>query len=190
MSRADSVPAPLRGFPPILGERPRVLILGSFPSPASLQRAEYYAHPRNAFWPIMAAVLGFAADAAYPVRTRALVQAGIAVWDVLAACAREGSSDGGILRSSEVENDLRGLVREQPTIRCVLLNGGKAWTHWRRLRPAAAIPARRLPATSPALTMPFEAKLRIWRDALIEAGVVPQRSCGVRNEPEPERSSP
>ena len=185
MSTSDASPAPRRGFPPILGERPRVLILGSFPSPASLQRAEYYAHPRNAFWPIMARVLEFPADAAYPARTRALALAGIALWDVLAACARPGSSDGAILRASEVENDLAGLVRDQPTIRRVLLNGGKAWTHWRRQRLAEAIPARRLPATSPALTIPFHAKLQVWREALVEAGVVPSGSGGLRNEPEP-----
>lgn len=176
MSTPHAGPAPRHGFPPILGERPRVLILGSFPSPASLERAEYYAHKRNAFWPIMAEVLGFPTDATYPVRTRALMQAGIAVWDVLAACARQGSSDGAIRRASEVENDLGGLIRAQPTIRRVLLNGGKAWTHWRRLRLAEAIPAWRLPATSPALTMPLHAKLQVWRDALVEAGVVPSGS--------------
>lgn len=176
--------APLHGFPPILGARPRVLILGSFPSPASLERAEYYAHPRNAFWPIMARVLGFPADAAYPDRARALTQAGIALWDVLAACARAGSSDGAILRASEVENDLAGLLRDQPTIRWVLLNGGKAWMHWRRLRSAETIPARRLPATSPALTLPFDAKLQAWRAALVEAGVVPATAGGFPDEPE------
>lgn len=180
----------LRGFPPILGERPKVLILGSFPSVASLERAEYYAHPRNAFWPIMASVLRIPAQAAYPLRARALTDAGIALWDVLAACVRPGSSDGAIVRASEVANDLAGLVRDQPSIRMVLLNGGKAWTHWRRQGVAAALPSRRLPATSPALTVPFHAKLQVWRDALLAAGIVPSGSVELPNEPEPQGPSP
>ena len=46
----------LQGFPPVVDDHARVLILGSFPSAQSMAAHEYYANPRNAFWPITSAL--------------------------------------------------------------------------------------------------------------------------------------
>jgi len=101
-------PATPRGFPPLLGESPHTLVLGSFPSVASLAAQQYYAHPRNAFWPIMGMLLGFDATLPYPERTRALTACGIALWDVIASCHRPGSRDDAIVGPSVEPNDIVG----------------------------------------------------------------------------------
>ncbi|MBP7623629.1 MAG: DNA-deoxyinosine glycosylase, partial [Xanthomonadales bacterium] len=105
---------PVRSFPPLIAAHARVLILGSMPGIASLQALRYYAHPRNQFWPILGELLGFDASADYALRVQALHKAGIAVWDVLAECEREGSLDTSIRRDSEQANDLPGLLAKHP----------------------------------------------------------------------------
>jgi double-stranded uracil-DNA glycosylase len=114
----------LRGFPPLGADMPRILILGSFPSVASLERGEYYGHERNQFWTILGAILGFAVDAPYAERVASLERAGIALWDVLGSCEREGSLDQDI--RAEVANPLAEFLAARPSIERLGLNGGKA----------------------------------------------------------------
>ena len=166
----------VRGFAPILGPGARVLILGSAPSVASLAATQYYGHPQNAFWWIMGELLGAGRSLDYPARCQRLTERGIAVWDVLAACERPGSLDSAIRAGSEVYNDVPGLLAEQPQIRTVLLNGGKAASSFRRhLKPHLANPElriRNLPSTSPAnARMRPAQKCQQWAEALREAGV-------------------
>lgn len=158
-----------RGLPPVVGERPRLLILGSFPGEDSLRRQEYYAHPRNLFWPIMGALAGAGPDLAYPQRLERLKAAGIALWDVLGACRRQGSLDQRIEREAREPNDLRGFRRRHPSVGHCFLNGTMAGTVYARLPVAAApgLPATLLPSTSPAhARMRFADKLERWRAAL------------------------
>lgn len=167
----------VRGFPPILGAEPTILILGSAPSVASLTAGEYYGHPRNAFWWIMGQLYWPDQTLEYPQRCDRLIQQGIAVWDVLASCERPGSLDSAIVAESEVCNDIPGLLGEQPGIRCVLLNGGKAQQSFRRhLRPRMKAPLPtivNLPSTSPAnARMRPREKLKHW------AKVLPSPACG------------
>lgn len=163
-------PARVRAFPPILGPRPRILVLGSLPGVASLRAGQYYAHPRNQFWPIMGALVGAGPELDYALRLERLKAAGIALWDVLGACRRQGSLDQRIDRNSREPNPLRALCDRHPGLRHCLLNGSTAGSIFARL-PAAmspGLPHTVLPSTSPAharLRLPD--KLERWRAALL-----------------------
>jgi hypoxanthine-DNA glycosylase len=155
------------GLPPIVGGRPVALFLGNAPSVQSLARQQYYGNPRNAFWPIMGALLGFSPDAPYGERTAAMVAAGYAVWDVLAFCRRTGSLDSAVERDSMMVNDFERLFAMWPSIRRVYFTGGEAESNYRRLAfVAPGVEYVRLPSTSPAHTVPFAIKLAAWRAAL------------------------
>lgn len=158
----------LHGLPPLVGPGARVLVCGNMPSVLSLAAGEYYGNPRNAFWRIAGEVFGFAADAPYPERVDALLAQGIAVWDVLRSCVREGSLDSAVQRDSMVPNAFAVFFAEHSTIERVLFNGAAAETNYRHLIGAAPVPTLRLPSTSPAQTMRFADKLAVWRAALAD----------------------
>jgi hypoxanthine-DNA glycosylase len=156
----------LHGFPPVVDDQARVLILGSFPSVQSLATHQYYANPRNAFWPITAELFGFDRGAPYDVRLSALRSHHVALWDVLHKCRRIGSSDSAIDPKSLVVNDFGELFANYPTIARVYFNGVKASELYRRLAAEAlgeAVHFQRLPSTSPAHAIPPGAKLAAWR---------------------------
>lgn len=112
------------GFPPIIGEQARVLVLGSMPSVRSLELGQYYGHPQNHFWRIMGELLARPMPESYEERTAVLREAGIAVWDAFDSCRREGSLDQSIRDAKP--NDVPGLLRKYPSIRLVVFNGRKA----------------------------------------------------------------
>jgi len=159
-------------FPPIENPTARVLILGSMPGVASLRAQQYYAHPRNQFWPILGALLGVDVVAmAYPARIQALIDADLALWDVLQSCHRPGSLDSDIAPDSIVANDFVHFFQRHPAITHVFFNGAAAAQHFSRLvQPALDDSDRRpllctrLPSTSPAhASLNFAAKLAAWR---------------------------
>lgn len=134
----------------------RILILGSMPGVASLTAQQYYAHPRNRFWPLMQALFGVPLDAGYDTRVTALNKAGVALWDVLHSCERPGSLDSRIVRGTEVPNDIAGLLARHPALQVIALNGGAARDAFRQ-SVAPALGARldsirvlAMPSTSPA----------------------------------------
>jgi hypoxanthine-DNA glycosylase len=136
-----------------------VLILGSMPGVASLRATAYYAHPRNAFWPIMGALFGADPALPYDQRVQCLMAQGIAVWDVLQRCQRRGSLDADIVPGSVVTNDFPTLLRAHPRLRAIFFNGAAAETAFCRHvlptllplpLPASALQLTRLPSTSPA----------------------------------------
>lgn len=159
----------VRSFAPVAAPDARILILGSMPGVASLEAGEYYAHPRNAFWPIMGALFGAGPDLPYTERVARLVACGVAVWDVLQACEREGSLDANI--RSEVPNDFDSFFAAHPAIRCIGLNGGKAAASFRKYAASGRVTGVQvhvLPSTSPAhAARGFEEKCRVWRMALL-----------------------
>ena len=155
----------LTGLAPIIGAQARVLILGSFPSAASLAAQQYYAHPQNQFWRILGAVLEQALrEMDYAARVAAVQTAGIAIWDIYASCERSGSLDAKIRHA--VINDLARLRDAAPRLRRVCFNGRTAARLVRQVE-ALGFDARILPSTSPAHAgMSFAAKLDLWRIAL------------------------
>ena len=137
------------------------------PSARSLAAGAYYAHPQNAFWRVLAAVLE-APPPANAARTAFAKRAGIAIWDVLAACAREGSMDSAIEKDSEKANDIGALLAQYPSIGAVALNGGRAkqcfMRHIKLSGETGKVKLIFLPSTSPAnARMPFSQKTAAWR---------------------------
>ncbi len=159
-----------RSFAPLLRDDARVLVLGSMPGRASLEAQQYYAHPRNAFWPIMAAHCGIDPAAAYAERVAALLDAGVALWDVLGECRRSGSLDADIEFDGARPNAIAALLEAHPLIRRVCLNGAAAATLYRRFRLPGPprVELLQLPSTSPAHAgMGFAEKMRRWHAALV-----------------------
>jgi hypoxanthine-DNA glycosylase len=162
------------GFEAVARTDARVLILGTLPGKVSLERGEYYAQPRNAFWPIMGELAGASPDLPYENRLRSLKENGIALWDVCAAGQRLGSLDSAIQLSTVETNDLSEFLRTHTGIVLVCFNGKKAKEIYdRRVRQKPPTLFERiryevLPSTSPANTMRYEQKLSRWRTVLAE----------------------
>lgn len=162
-------PAQVESFPPAEPASARLLILGSMPGVASLRAGQYYAHPRNQFWPMMALLFGVPNVLPYAERLARLNAQGVALWDVLRACERPGSLDSSIVRETEVANDFAGFLDRHPELRAIALNGGAAQSAFRRhvVGPLAtrlsAIDLIDLPSTSPANAgMSLDAKRAAW----------------------------
>ncbi|MES2958731.1 MAG: DNA-deoxyinosine glycosylase [Pseudomonadota bacterium] len=164
------MPVLLRGLPPVADTGARLLVLGSFPGAASLAAQQYYAHPRNHFWPILSALWGLdLGSMVYAARLEQLGRRGLALWDVYAACHREGSLDSAIEDSRP--NDLAGLAARLPALRAVAHNGGES-ARSMRLTRCLGLPVHRLPSTSPAnASWSFERKLDAWRAVFSAAGL-------------------
>ena len=199
-------PSTLTALPPLVSADTRLLVLGSFPGLASLQAQQYYGHPRNHFWPIMEALLPASPQntgaSSYHNRSEWLLRHKIGVWDVYAACDREGSLDSDIRNA--VLNDFSMLKMRCPDLQAVVHNGAESFRHSkyvidslvgegvaaRRDGPplASAAPSggsvlhevksmevhfHKLPSTSPAnASWSFERKLAAWREVFEKYGLV------------------
>lgn len=153
--------APLRGFAPIIDARVERLILGSFPSAASLAAGRYYAHPRNQFWVILGRLLDEPlAELPYEERTHRVLVHGVGIWDVYGACEREGSADTAIRNARP--NAFTRLRRLAPRLDAIAFNGLAAG-RFRALFEQAGFAVRVLPSTSPAHAgRSLEQKLALW----------------------------
>jgi len=156
-----AAPARKRGLAPVLDSATRVLVLGSFPGEASLAARQYYAHPRNHFWPLMSAVLDEAlTEMAYRSRLARFRARGIGLWDIIVACDRDGSLDASI-RNAE-HGEIARVARASPSLAAVCFNGQTAARREPAYR-AAGYATIVMPSTSPAYTRPFAEKLAAWR---------------------------
>jgi len=160
----------LTGLAPVISRDTRLVVLGSFPGAASLAAQQYYGHPRNHFWPILSALWGVDLPAmSYPWRLAELRARGLGLWDVYAACRREGSLDTAI--EDAQLNDLASLRRRAPRLHAVAHNGGESARAMRHTR-ALGVAVCQLPSTSPAnASWSFERKLAAWRAVFVEYGV-------------------
>ncbi|MGS0895576.1 DNA-deoxyinosine glycosylase [Burkholderia stagnalis] len=156
----------LRGFPPVVAANTHTMILGSFPGEASLDAAQYYAHPRNQFWRLLGAVLREPElhVLGYDARLERVLKHGIGIWDVLAACHREGSLDSAIRHAKP--NDFDSLHEHAPLLKKVCFNG-KTAGRFADVIGAAGYETLVLPSSSPANAMlSFDRKLSLWREIL------------------------
>jgi len=161
----------LSGLAPVARPDAKVLILGSMPGQASLDAQQYYGHPRNQFWPLMQQLFAVDASLPYPQRLLALQNAGVALWDVIGVCQRQGSLDSAIRPSSVQLNDIAFLLTELPQLRAIWLNGGTAAKSWQQLQKSAVtmpetLQLWSLPSSSPAYAArSFSDKLLQWQEA-------------------------
>lgn len=166
-------------FDPLIGQQLQTLILGTMPGRKSLHDQQYYAHPRNALWPILCAIVQ-GGDPDFAVHTRlnyeqrcALVtQAGFGLWDVLASCEREGSLDSNIVRTTEIPNNIEDLVNKHPELQMIACNGRTAETLFKRHIQTTMIHTGIslvcLPSSSPAMArLDLKEKYRQWCKSLI-----------------------
>lgn len=153
----------LRCFPPVADKDVEVLVIGSFPGVASLEKKQYYGYGHNQFWRLLGTALGEDLQGmAYEERLRTLLQHHVGLWDVIASCQREGSLDGAI-KGAEY-NDFSKL--KLPKLRVVCCNGQKAFSVAKDHFKARVV---QLPSSSPARTMPFGEKAREWKKALLKS---------------------
>ncbi len=163
MDRGGVTAAVRHCFPPVAGADTRLLVLGSLPGAVSLAQGRYYAHPRNQFWRLIGDVIGRdLAGLDYDARLAALRDAGIGLWDTVAAATRRGSLDADI--RLHAASDLAALIATLPALKAIGFNGGTSARIGRRQigeRPGIALVD--LPSSSPAYTLDFETKAQAWR---------------------------
>ena len=193
----------LTGLPPLISSHTRVLILGSFPGVASLASQQYYGHPQNQFWRLLQAIWPSCAlptgAGSYQMRSEWLLARGLGLWDVYAACEREGSLDSQI--RTPVLNDFADIQRRCPALQAIAHNGGESFKHAHRVSAALAgaerrtgppqassapsggsvlnevksvgVQSHKLPSSSPAhAAWSFERKLAAWREVFEKYGSV------------------
>jgi TDG/mug DNA glycosylase family protein len=153
-----------RSFDPVFAPDANGLIVGSMPSVKSLADAQYYAHPRNSFWPILFDVFGEEPHGDYERKKDLIRENRLALWDAAACCYREGSLDSNM--RDVVYNDFDALYAQCPHIHTVLCNGGTAHALFMKSGYAGNRTVIRMPSTSPAYTMPYEKKLTVWKETL------------------------
>jgi hypoxanthine-DNA glycosylase len=150
-------------FPSLSNPEATVLLLGTMPGVKSLAMNQYYGHPQNNFWRLIAAVFDEEVPTDYSQKKEMLLRNKIAVWDVLQACERPGSLDSAIVK--EVPNDFTSFLDEHPNITIIAFNGQKAAAFFKKhVRLKRDYKVVILPSTSPANAgKTFEQKLEEWK---------------------------
>jgi len=154
-----------KSFSPVADERSRILILGTMPGAESRKAGFYYAHPRNRFWQVIAAICDRPLPQSVDDKTRLILDNHLALWDVLESCEITNSADSSI--RNPVYNDISAFIRSRP-IEKILCNGAKAYEFCKKLE----LPLRvlRMPSTSPANAAWSLERLRaVWMSQLTES---------------------
>ena len=157
------------GFPPIRPTQAKIMILGTMPSVKSMEERFYYAHPRNAFWPIISHLAKRSLSTECE-KTEACIELGILLWDVLQACEREGSLDSAIQQPKA--NDFESIFLQYPQLNVVYFNGQTALKLFKQhVWKVQSLPKDLelvvLPSTSPAnARLKIDDKIMIWEEKL------------------------
>lgn len=157
----------ISGFLPIIGNEPKMMILGSMPSITSLEKQEYYGFKHNRFWKIISAYFKIEFNS-YEEKTDCIKNNHIVLWDVIQTCEREGSLDSAI--SKEVVNDIEAMIKKYPSIQTILCNGKKSYDLYKRHFSYLNVEVIALPSTSNAnRTIKEEVLFEKWHNALNKA---------------------
>lgn len=156
----------INSFTPYINSETKILVLGTMPGIASLEKQEYYAHPRNHFWKIMYTLLSeIPIDENFENKIKLLQNHHIGLWDVLENCERKGSLDVNI--KNQKENDIESLLKKYPGIKKIVFNGKESHKYFfKKFGQIKGITYYVMPSTSPANTMSFDKKLEYWSDFL------------------------
>jgi hypoxanthine-DNA glycosylase len=152
----------INSFPAFVDSNTKILILGTMPGIASLTKQEYYGNPRNHFWRIMYTLFDtLPVSDSFEEKIQLLQKNKIGLWDVLENCERKGSLDIHI--KNHKENDFEMLFKQYPTIHTIVFNGKESHKYFiKKFGQIEGITYYVMPSTSPANTMSFENKLKIW----------------------------
>ena len=152
-------------FEPVYDAESRILILGSFPSVKSRENNFFYGHPQNRFWKVMANVLEWEVPTTIEEKKNMLLSNHVAVWDVIASCSIQGSSDTSI--KDVVVNDFSRIL-ENSKVERIYVNGGKAYELYRKYaEKVTGIKATKLPSTSPAnAAWSLEKLTKTWKETI------------------------
>lgn len=159
----------VESFPPEIGTNPKILILGSMPGTESLRLQQYYAHPRNGFWPIIGSLFDCEWAEDYEQRITQFRRLPLVLWDSLQSCRREGSLDSSIESDDLIANDIPGLLDDCPSIGMIAFNGAASEKYFRKhvlssIGDSSGLQFQRLPSTSPAhASLSLEQKIEAWR---------------------------
>lgn len=154
-------------FPPVVDENCRILILGSFPSVKSRSDGFFYGHPQNRFWRVLSSVFDDEMPADIASKKAFLLRHHIALWDVIASCEINGSSDASVKNAVPVDI---ARVMQIANIERVICNGSLAHRLYQRhLEPITGIKAIACPSTSPAnAAFSLKKLVAAWRTALLQ----------------------
>ena len=155
----------INSLKPEIDKNSRVLILGTMPGPQSVRKGEYYANPGNQFWKVIYRVLDESSEppSNYRERINFLKKNGIAIWDVLESCEREGAKDSKITHGKP--NDFKKRLRKSPNLRRIFFNGGEARKIFKKVGgiDPRLVNEKPLPSTSQRNTQALELKVKEWR---------------------------
>lgn len=154
-----------RCFDPVVDAQTRLLVLGSLPGEKSLALKEYYGNRQNRFWFLMSEVIGVdLVPLDYAARLATLQGRCIGLWDVVAEAHRPGSLDSRIRDRND--NDLLALLANLPHLTTIAFNGGTAARLGLKVlgQQAARYRVVQLPSSSPAYTLPYAEKARLWQE--------------------------
>lgn len=150
---------------PVYNENSEILILGTFPSVKSRQAEFFYGNEKNRFWKVISTVFCCPIPKTVKEKTELLLTHNIALWDVIANCSIEGSSDSSI--KDVKPNDL-GKILNVCNIKRIFANGKTAEKLYNRyLKQSTGMKITALPSTSPAnASFSLERLVCAWKEII------------------------